>query len=354
MKRKLTAFALVFALLASLSPAVAADELSATPTVEEILSEYHQKAFEAQSQGDTETASTWSRRGGSTKTLEEETVDTLTEAGYEAYNVTAGNYETLEAELQTDFAAMGLDPAGSYIVVIHGEPGSSETNGNSRVADPPTMDDFDDGSGGTGLFSHTYNETSYLMRYVTVTADQNTSLNQTTPVDLLDKYGLDDFWNDLNLPIALVSLHPQAIVAGILYTLISEAIPDSQNTNPSSLIFTGATNWTPTYIQVYDFEDSEWQWRAVFEYATAGYFINETHYDSNLNQNVSTIDGGTFHLIYSTNYDNRSLLLDYAAMYHNAKGQYRDTVEFVSYNFGDETLITHTRWSENFSYEPTY
>lgn len=39
MKRKLTAFTLVFALLASLSPAVAADEIAATPVVEEILSE---------------------------------------------------------------------------------------------------------------------------------------------------------------------------------------------------------------------------------------------------------------------------------------------------------------------------
>ena len=40
MKRKLIAFALIFAMLASLSPAVAADEMSATPTVEEILNEY--------------------------------------------------------------------------------------------------------------------------------------------------------------------------------------------------------------------------------------------------------------------------------------------------------------------------
>lgn len=79
--KKLTAMLLIFAMLVPFSPAVAADEMSAKPTVEEILSEYHQKAFEQEMQGDTDTASAWSRRGGSTKTLEQETVDTLNNAG---------------------------------------------------------------------------------------------------------------------------------------------------------------------------------------------------------------------------------------------------------------------------------
>lgn len=48
MKRKLMVFALVFAMLASLSHAVAADEMSATPMVEEILSEHHGTTVEAQ------------------------------------------------------------------------------------------------------------------------------------------------------------------------------------------------------------------------------------------------------------------------------------------------------------------
>ena len=44
--KKLTAALLVLAMLIPLSTAVAADEMSATPTVEEILDEYHQKLFE--------------------------------------------------------------------------------------------------------------------------------------------------------------------------------------------------------------------------------------------------------------------------------------------------------------------
>ena len=167
MKRKLTAFALVFAMLASLSPAVAADEMSAQPTVEEILSEYHQRAFEAQTRGETDAASTWSRRGGSEKTLEQETVDTLTNAGYEAYHVTADNYETLEDELKTDFGAMSLDPEGSYIVVIHGEdPGKTASTNSRPPSSHPELDQDDTPSGLPSTY--TYDDVTYSVRFVTV------------------------------------------------------------------------------------------------------------------------------------------------------------------------------------------
>ena len=71
--KKLIALLTVFAMLVPFVPAVAANDTPARPTVE-----------------------------------------TLNEAGYEAYNVTADNYDTLEDQLQTDFAEMGLDPNGSY------------------------------------------------------------------------------------------------------------------------------------------------------------------------------------------------------------------------------------------------
>lgn len=352
MFRKMIALLLIFAMLVPFSSAAAADEPSESRSMEEILDEYHRQAFESQAQGQTRAASPNTRSGG--KTLEEETVDALTEAGYEAYNVTSGNYDTLEADLKTDFAAMGLDPAGSYIIVISGEDPTAPASGNSTrgLTPNPGEDQAPDDGGGATFFSHTYNGETYWMRYVTVTADINTALTQSTPVNLLDKYGWDDFWNDMNVPVALVSLLPHATVIGILYSLCTEAFPDIQHTAPTSLLFIGATNWTPTYIQVYDAEDAEWQWRAVYEYATAGYYINKTHYDAALNKNVNTTVDGTFTNIYSTNYDNTDLLLDYAAMYHNALGHYYDTVETVEYTFDGEVVITHTRWSENYSYEP--
>lgn len=72
-----------------------------TPTIEEILNDYHSKAFEAQTAQ--EEAGTYSRSAsGTVKTLEQETVEQLTAAGYEAYNVTGDNFDSLEDSLQTD------------------------------------------------------------------------------------------------------------------------------------------------------------------------------------------------------------------------------------------------------------
>ena len=92
MYKKMIAIFLSCVMLVSISPAVAAEDAPAKPTIEEILSEYHQKAFDAQIIGEVQTAAANSRHSGSySKTLEEETVDTLNAAGYEAYNITADN-----------------------------------------------------------------------------------------------------------------------------------------------------------------------------------------------------------------------------------------------------------------------
>ena len=107
-------------MLVSISPVVAADTMSNQPTIEEILNEYHQKVFDGQMPNETGNARAYSPRNEE-KTPEEETVDALNEAGYEAYHVTEDNYATLENTLKTDFEEMGLDPSCSYIVAISGK-----------------------------------------------------------------------------------------------------------------------------------------------------------------------------------------------------------------------------------------
>lgn len=179
-------------MLVPFTAAAAADELSESRSMEEILDEYHRRAFEAQAQGNTRSASGNSRSGG--QTLEEETVDALTNAGYEAYNVTAGNYDTLEAQLQTDFTAMGLDPEGSYIIVIHGQPEGSETNGNSRMIDPPTEEDFDGPGASEGTF-YFLSETGswYYGRRITATSSDDPGYHISDIVPLLDQSSTEAF-----------------------------------------------------------------------------------------------------------------------------------------------------------------
>lgn len=346
MKRKLMAFALVFAMLASLSPAVAADEMSATPTVEEILNEYHQKAFEAQTQGETDTASTWSRRG-QTQTLEQETVDTLTDAGYEAYNVTADNYETLEAELKTDFAAMGLDPEGSYIVVIHGEDSDTSTNENARstYSISPEIDlEGPDYPGGSS-FIYTHEGTSYTMRYVTVTAAEDSTLGMTSSVELFEGMTVDQMWDAMNLHMTVLSYVPIIGTAGSIYSILSAVLPEIDSTQPSALDYRGATSWTVTYLDIWDSANGAWRHCASIEYATARYFKDYTYFDPTTKQYEEIATNGIYGTVYSENYNDRDLMKSHAvlAFGYSPTSCWKDLVEFVSYEFDGEIIITHQR-----------
>lgn len=83
------------------------------PTIEEILNEYHQKSFREQTTGISLCSDG--------KTLEEETVEALNNAGYEAYHVTEDNYHDLQTALQTDFESMGLSSNSSYIITFSGD-----------------------------------------------------------------------------------------------------------------------------------------------------------------------------------------------------------------------------------------
>lgn len=170
MKRKVIALFLIFAMLATFSPAVAADEMSAKPTVEEILSEYHLTSFATETGGATNSNATWSQRNRNSTTPEQETVAALTNAGYDAYHMTPDNYAILEAELSTDFSNIGIDPNEEYIIAISGAdqstfgfPSSYTTFGSN-----PEQEQAPDGGGGS-FFEYVYNGTTFYMRYLTIT-----------------------------------------------------------------------------------------------------------------------------------------------------------------------------------------
>ena len=94
MRNKLLALILVCCMLLSTIPgAVTAASQSPTQSnLDEILDNYHQKAIEARYH---QTASSNTRSIENEKSLEEETVDLLIDAGYEAYHVTPDNYDNL-------------------------------------------------------------------------------------------------------------------------------------------------------------------------------------------------------------------------------------------------------------------
>lgn len=337
---------LVFEMLASLFPAVAADSMSATPTVEEILSEYHRKAFEAQIQGDTVAASTWSRRSGNAKTLEQETVDTLTEAGYEAYNVTADNYETLGEELHTDFADMGLVPEGSYIIVIDGEnPTESTSSGGASTYNISPNPEIIGPPDGGSPYDYVYNGITYSVRFVSVVS--------TSEVTNLVKNSIftkeDSFWLDKlamgTLDTALITAIDNGVSQAVAFpapvaTFASLLFASADDTvyielEPGMLPIHATTTWTLNAVQVWSDIYGEWKTTQYSASATskaryAGYLEDPTTSDS------TWYSGPEFsNTRYSTKYNNISDRKLDAVLAFRANTKVYDRTGDIGFYLGD-------------------
>ena len=345
MYKNLIAIFLSCVMLVSISPAVAAEDATVKPTIEEILNEYHRKAFEAES-GDTEgTAANYSRSSSSgDDSLAQETVDTLNAAGYEAYSLTPANYDTLETELKTDFSSMGLDPNGSYIVVISGEDTDSSSNPNARGGARPDQDIFDDDGGAPTSFEYTYEGKTYWMRYVTITPIDMDELGLISdPIDLLDEYGSDDLAASLDVPINIFSSLGLIPYTGTLWSLIFSPILNADSIESRELEYTGKTNWTITYTEVYDFSDSKWIQRAAIEYVTMSYDIIHRYYDPSKNRIVTDVIDGIYGITYSQEYNNKEHMKSLAVLAIEHDSCWLDEVTYVEYKFAKKTIITHYR-----------
>ena len=355
MKKKIIALTLIFAMLVPFVPAAAAEETAARPTVEEILSQYHQAAFEAEMNG--EEAAAYSPRSGSNEpTLEQQTVETLNEAGYEAYNVTADNYDTLEAQLHTDFADMGLDPEGSYIVVIHGE--EQPQNGNARLGDlilPPHLRDDGSNPGSPSEFQHTYDGNTYRMRYMTITASYESQLGRTRAVDLFTDLSGDELMSALDIPIsiytAFVNFYGLPLVVESSCTLLSMISSDAPLSQTISLAYTGSANWTIKYTQVWSAQESKWKVAASVEYVKKRFSTTCAYYSAASNQYEYKIKTGDLDTEYSDYYNDTEMLKDMAVIAFNEGARYQSKITSVTFNYRGEDVITHMRWSEGVDFE---
>ena len=350
MKRKLIMFILVFSMLASLSLSAAADDVSAHRTVEEILDEYHQKAFDAQNQDDTAAASTWSQREGNELTLEQETVNILTDAGYEAYNITADNYAYLETELKTNFSDMGLDPNKSYIVVIHGKEseGTTSSGGRSRIGLLPEQGQAPDGGEAT-FFTHNYNGRTFYLRYITVTlaapyGNMYPIIQTSDPIITVDSV----IQGILNTTISVAIegndvLHALGTVASLAGLDINDFIGSQPNTF-SALHMVAGTYWDRTFTQVYVSSASEWNSYLYAERATGSSHIYSYYFDRTAGEYVEKTSDKASLVQYSPNYYNETFRKE-KAIEKYLQGEpgsfYYDKTGNVKYYYGDDVVITH-------------
>ena len=344
MNKKVIALILSCVMLVSASPVVAAEDTPVKPTVEEILSEYHQKAFEAQTAEDTDKTTTYSNRSGS-KTLEQETVDTLNAAGYEAYNVTAFNYDALEAQLKTDFSSMGLDPNGSYIVVISGE--DSDNSHNSRAYGDNLITPTPGPTEGGAYFEYSFYGSVYKLRYFTITAADDPTYGTTSENDLLDHFSVNEIiQNGLNAAVYAIADHiATGIPLGTIASLCGFQFFDFNETNFERLELIATTNWTRRFIQVWDDYYEAWTFSTCVESVTARSYLSGDYYDPTLNRYVSVEKNEHIATSYTEHYDDREWLHEKAVRSFLNNYISYETTGAVRYYYDDTLIATH--W-ENF------
>lgn len=315
MVRKFISIVLCVILLLSMSVPAFAVTNNAEPTeaktIEEILSEYHEKAFLNEVSTDTASPSAYSRTGGTSgKTLEEETVDELIAAGYEAYNVTSANYDILENNLNTNFEELGLDRNGSYIIVISGEEPGSSNNAYTTTGSEPGEDSLDPDDD-SFLYYYEPFDRYFSMRYVWVTCDR-----QTASVDVVSTFGalytnlLAN--NDVTGYVKSNSIYTTGDTLGTLRSLWG--LDSSVTYSNPSLTVQCAVDWSRKYIQVLDESINEWAITTHSEYAS----INTTFTGHYLNSSTSSNDYvsyRTYTTIYSPNYHNSEEMKVKAVMF---------------------------------------
>ena len=311
--------------------------------MEEILSNYHKKAFQAENADKLGTASAQSRGSASSeKSLEQETVEELTAAGYEAYHVTASNYDALEDTLKTDFSSMGLDPNGSYIVVITGD---NSNNNNARGYGDNLISPTPGPTEGGAYFTYTYQGVEYRMRYLTITAEDHPAYAKADHYDCLHSKSLDQIENCLNAVISVAADYISSpLHLGTIASICGLSLVDFGTVSNSTLSMYGGASWTRIYTQVWSEYDESWFFGSSVEYVQTYTFMTGMYYDSTTNRMESVPGDESRTTIYSEHYYDMTWRKEQAAKSYFHAITY-DIVGSVKFKYNGRNVIT---LSENF------
>lgn len=292
--------------------------------MEEILESYHEKIQEQESQA--ATASIQENKFA----LQEETVELLNKEGFEAYGVNSETYKNIQNVLDTDLEELGMSPEYSYIVVLDGE--NENGNGDAQIQ----------ASAGSS-FNYTYNGTTYKLRRLTVTSEDDTRMHQSGAVDLLKKSNVESvIRNCLNTAItAYLDAISGVFGLGTVASLCGFDVANLQRPSDASLKLEAFTLWTRKYTQVWSGYDQKWLNGSCVEYATLTSYTHGGYYEAATNQTVTLYRKDAVRYSYSRNYSNTTWQNQYAVVgYLNSFIQY-DTVGDVKYKYGGTVKITH-------------
>lgn len=160
--KKFICFALALVvIMASSSVNVLAEETESTKRqlddIERVLEEYYSAVSNVES-----TENNYVRKMAAKENLQCSAVQELNQLGYEAYVVNSDSYNDVERALGTDLESIGVNSEGSYIVVVHGDEHDDTISPRSTIG---------------SSFTYKYNGSSYVLRYVTVSSNDNSMQN---------------------------------------------------------------------------------------------------------------------------------------------------------------------------------
>ena len=174
----------------------------------------------------------------------------------------------------------------------------------------------------------------------------------SAPIELLDKCNIGKFLDDLKIPITILSSFEPLSGVGTLYSLMTAILPDDSSARTESLIYTGSSNWTVTYAQVYDSAEDTWKLGSSYEYVRMHYSIKYEYYEPSTNQYETRLTQGYYPYLYSEIYGNNTLLKDRAAQAFEFDTYWLDEITYVEYKFNGKSIIKHYRgfWEMNYEY----
>ena len=320
--KKFLCLLLIVAMLFSITNSVFASNQSGNtetsiPSVDEILEHYQEELMQLKQEN---THRSYAVKASEQSQLKQQTIEKLRTHGYSAYDVNPDSYAAVEEELRTDFDAINLDPSGSYIIVVSGE-----------NLDPQLQSRETAGS--------SFYYMGYTMRYLTITAADNSSLTQMTEVDLLKSSSQSTIMNCLNTLISMAISYASSTL-GTVASFCGLSIDDFMPNKNVILRFNAGSSWTQVYTQVLNPTGDSWWFGSCVTRVYGQTWLYYAYYKNSTNAyNVGTTSYKTATL-YSPHYSDFTWRKEQAIV-GSQIGYVYDATGNVQYKYGNNVIITH-------------
>lgn len=242
--------------------------------------------------------------------------------GYEPHIVYDNNYEFKEQELKTNFESMSMSREGVYLILLSGD-----ENTNRSYTSPS--------------FSYSYNGTNYSFRRFSITAADDSIMQKSSDVDLLQTNSKTLIENCLN---TLMSVYISSISStlGTVASICGLNISNFGSAGTTTFRYNAATNWTRIYTQVYNDYYGEWFSGSCVEYAKTSSYFSGYYYNADTNSMQAVPQNMVEKTLYSSKYNDMTWRNQQAIIYvNNSNGINYNTTGSVKYYYGGSVKITH-------------